>query len=150
MNQQAAAHGSPSVGFLNPALYRLAATPNYSLYFHDVTVGSNTWVSSPDLFYAVNGYDLCTGLGTIGGTNLLNALAASTAAPQFLSPIRSANTLTLTWTTFPGKSYQLQYSTNLASGNWFNLGASSNAASSSESATDSATNSSRFYRVLQQ
>jgi hypothetical protein len=81
---------------------------------------------------------------------LLNALATSASAPQFLSPVQSANGLTLTWTTFPGKTYQVQYSTNLSSPNWFNLGSPSNAASSTESVTDGFTNAQRFYRVLQQ
>jgi len=149
VNEQSAARGGASAGFINPALYTLAAGPNYLSYFHDVTFGSNTWVSSPNLFYATNGYDLCTGLGTMNGTNLLNALSAA-PAPELLEPVRSGGKLTLTWTTFEGKSYQLQYSTNLTSGNWFNLGPPTNAASTSESATDSATNSQRYYRVLLQ
>jgi len=150
VNQQSAAHGGSSVGLINPALYALGTGPNSSLYYHDVTVGSNTWVLSPGLFYATNGYDLCTGLGTMNGTNLINALAASVSGVQFLPPVQSANGLTLTWTTSPGKTYQLQYSTNLSSGNWINLGSPSNAASSTESLTDGFTNAQRFYRVLQQ
>jgi len=150
INQQAAAHGQPSVGFINPALYALGTGSNYLSYFHDVTVGSNTWVSSPNLFYATNGYDLCTGLGTMTGTNLINALSAAGSAPQFLPAVQSANGLTLTWTTFPGKTYQLQYSTNLNTTNWINLGSPSNAASSTESLSTGFTNTQRFYRVLQQ
>ena len=75
VNQQAAANGESSVGFINPAIYAIAAGANYAVCFHDVTTGSNTWPSSPNLFYATNGYDLCTGLGTPNGTNLINALA---------------------------------------------------------------------------
>ena len=75
VNQQAAANGKPPVGFINPAIYSLAAGANYANCFHDVTTGNNTWSSSPNLFYATNGYDLCTGLGTPNGQNLINALA---------------------------------------------------------------------------
>ena len=75
VNQQAATNGESSVGFINPAIYAIAAGPNYAVCFHDVTTGSNTWPSSPNLFYATNGYDLCTGLGTPNGTNLINTLA---------------------------------------------------------------------------
>lgn len=75
VNQQAAANGISSVGFINPAIYAIAAGPDYAACFHDVTTGSNTWSSSPNLFYATNGYDLCTGLGTPVGQNLINALA---------------------------------------------------------------------------
>ena len=64
VNQQAAADGRPTVGFLNPALYALGKSPSYSTLFHDVTTGNNTNKSSPTLYSAVAGYDLCTGLGT--------------------------------------------------------------------------------------
>src|SRR5262249_20796690 len=74
VNQQAAANGLPAVGFLNPALYRIAQGPAYASCFHDITTGSNTSGPSPTRFYAVAGYDLCTGLGTPNGTNLINAL----------------------------------------------------------------------------
>ena len=75
VNQQAAANGNPSIGFINPSIYALAETPNYASYFHDITTGNNTWSASPNLFYAVPGYDLCTGWGTPNGVNLINALA---------------------------------------------------------------------------
>ena len=77
MNQQAAANGQSPVGFINPAIYRIAAGSNYTSCFHDVTTGDNTWSDSPDLFYATNGYDLCTGLGTPAGQYLINLLAGA-------------------------------------------------------------------------
>jgi subtilase family serine protease len=76
VNQQAAAAGQPPVGFVNPTLYAIAAGPNYSACFHDVTSGNNFSSSSPSLFSAMNGYDLCTGLGTPAGQSLINALAS--------------------------------------------------------------------------
>ena len=75
MNQQAATMGRPSVGFLNPAIYAIGASGNYTADFHDITTGSNTWSGSPNQFYAVPGYDLCTGWGTPAGQSLINALA---------------------------------------------------------------------------
>ena len=75
MNQQAATMGRPSVGFLNPAIYAIGASGNYTADFHDITTGSNTWSGSPNQFYAVPGYDLCTGWGTPAGQRLINALA---------------------------------------------------------------------------
>ena len=74
VNQQAAINGQPSVGFINPAVYELANESISSSVFHDITSGNNTWPSSTNAFYAVPGYDLCTGLGTPAGTNLINAL----------------------------------------------------------------------------
>lgn len=79
MNQQGAINNRPAVGFLNPVLYALAQNPaTYTNCFHDTTTGNNTWSGSPNLFYATNNYDLCTGLGTPNGTNLINALVGLT------------------------------------------------------------------------
>jgi hypothetical protein len=75
VNQQAAESNKPPAGFLNPAVYALGQGPNYGLCFHDITTGSNTSGSSPSNFFAVPGYDLCTGWGTPAGSNLINALA---------------------------------------------------------------------------
>jgi len=75
VNQQAAAQNRSSAGFINPAIYALSAGASYAACFHDVTTGNNTWPSSPNEFYATNGYDLCTGLGTPNGQSLINALA---------------------------------------------------------------------------
>lgn len=77
VNQQAALNGQPSIGFLAPAVYALANTTNYTNVFHDVVVGDNTWDQSLTNYFAVPGYDLCTGLGTPNGTNFINALTGS-------------------------------------------------------------------------
>ena len=75
VNQQAAATGKPTVGFINPAIYAIGEGTNYAACFHDITTGNNTNNISPTAFFAVPGYDLCTGWGTPNGTNLINALA---------------------------------------------------------------------------
>jgi len=85
-NQQAAISGHPSVGFLNPALYSIANSPSYANCFHDIVTGNNFWSSSPALFSSAPGYDLCTGLGTPRGTNLINALAAFNSPIVHISP----------------------------------------------------------------
>jgi PKD repeat protein len=74
VNQQAAKNGRPMAGFINPALYALGKGADYANSFHDITVGDNTSSSSPSAFFAVPGYDLCTGWGTPTGSNLINAL----------------------------------------------------------------------------
>jgi len=84
-NQQGSSTGHPPVGFINPALYAIAQTANYTNCFRDITAGNNTWSQSPNLFYATNGYDLCTGLGTPNGMNLVNALVSS--AGNFQVPV---------------------------------------------------------------
>ncbi len=75
VNQQAAASGRPMIGFINPAVDAIGSGVNYTSAFHDITTGNNTWSGSPAKFYAVSGYDLCTGWGTPAGQNLINALA---------------------------------------------------------------------------
>jgi subtilase family serine protease len=75
VNQQAVASGRSTVGFVNPAIYTIGQGANYAVDFHDITTGNNTWPSSPANFYAVPGYDLCTGWGTPAGQSLINALA---------------------------------------------------------------------------
>ncbi len=57
-NQSLKKKGRKPVGFLNPALYSLAAQRQSASSFHDVTTGSNL------VHPATKGYDLATGLGT--------------------------------------------------------------------------------------
>jgi Pro-kumamolisin, activation domain/Concanavalin A-like lectin/glucanases superfamily/Immunoglobulin domain/Bacterial Ig domain/Immunoglobulin I-set domain/Viral BACON domain len=71
MNQQAAANGLPTVGFLNPLVYKLGLSGGYAQAFHDITTGNN---GSATHFPAVPGYDLCTGWGTPRGQQLINAI----------------------------------------------------------------------------
>jgi hypothetical protein len=75
VNQQAAFYGNGSVGFLNPALYAIGAGADYATDFHDIVIGNNTNSFSTNAYFAVAGYDLCTGLGTPDGSNLINTLS---------------------------------------------------------------------------
>jgi hypothetical protein len=74
VNQQAVAAGKPVVGFINPAVYEIGNESIYNSAFNDITTGNNTWSTSPNTFFAGTNYDLCTGLGTPNGINLINAL----------------------------------------------------------------------------
>lgn len=91
INQQSAANGGGGAGLINPTLYNLAAGSNYGTYFHDVTSGNNTWSGSPSLFYAMANYDLCTGLGTMSGQSMINALAYSTTVISDITPSQSVS-----------------------------------------------------------
>jgi subtilase family serine protease len=75
VNQQAAQNGQPPVGFLNPAIYAIGLGVLYRSCFHDLTIGSNRNAGSPNKYYAVRGFDLCTGWGTPTGQALMDALA---------------------------------------------------------------------------
>jgi uncharacterized repeat protein (TIGR01451 family) len=81
VNQQAEQSDEAPVGFINPAVYAIAQSPNYANGFHDIIVGNNTNFISTNLFYAFPGYDLCTGWGTPAGTNLINLLAKPVPTP---------------------------------------------------------------------
>jgi subtilase family serine protease len=88
VNQHGAAHGQTTVGFINPAVYAIGQGASYTSDFHDITTGNNTNHVSHTKYFAVSGYDLCTGWGTPNGADMINALV-----PGF-SPI----TPSLTWT----------------------------------------------------
>jgi hypothetical protein len=75
-NQMAAAAGRASVGFINPTVYEIGASSDYAQDFHDINTGNNTWSGSPSQFYAVKGYNLCTGWGTPTGENFIEDLVA--------------------------------------------------------------------------
>jgi hypothetical protein len=64
----------PPVGFLNPAIYAIGKGANYAADFHDITTGNNTNANVGNKYFAVPGYDLCTGWGTPTGQNLINTL----------------------------------------------------------------------------
>lgn len=87
VNQQAETLGLSPVGFMNPALYALADTSSYANLFLDITTGNNTWSESPNAYFAVTNYDLCTGLGSPNGTNLINALAGPSSLISSVIPI---------------------------------------------------------------
>jgi subtilase family serine protease len=76
VNQQAAASGQPPIGFINPAIYALGKSASYSGVFNDITAGNNsTNTGAAPEFFAVPGYDLCTGWGSPAGGSLILALA---------------------------------------------------------------------------
>jgi hypothetical protein len=125
VNQQSVAFNGTTVGFLNPALYAVGAGTNYTACFNDITTGNNIGSGTPGLYYAAAGYDLCTGLGTPNGTNLINALAPRNV-PYFITQpfsqtVTNANSITFSATVGgpPPFSYFWRFNgTNLpASGN---------------------------------
>jgi len=63
------------LGYINPALYEIAADPTkYAADFFDVTIGNNQTTSIPG-YSASKGWDAVTGLGTPNAANLLPDLA---------------------------------------------------------------------------
>jgi uncharacterized repeat protein (TIGR03803 family) len=72
-------------------------------------------------------------------------------APVFKSIAKTGNTVTLVWSSAASQSYQLAYSTDLASGIWNNIGGPVVATNGTMTGFDpSATDPDRFYRVMVQ
>ena len=117
INQQAAANGRPPVGFLNPALYALASGAAYTNYFHDIKKGNNIWQNSSNLFNAISGYDLCTGLGTMNGTNMINVLTVPMKV-NLLTPNSAGTNFQFQFFSQFGFTHAIQFRTNLVSGTW--------------------------------
>jgi subtilase family serine protease len=63
-----------SLGFLNPALYALGALGAQAQYFHDITIGNNSFAGVPG-YNSTPGWDLATGWGTPNLGNLAGELA---------------------------------------------------------------------------
>jgi kumamolisin len=67
---------NPMSNYLYNVYNNTKNTPSFVTPFNDITSGTNNnaWDLATDLFKALNGYDLCTGLGSFNGQNLLNYL----------------------------------------------------------------------------
>jgi uncharacterized repeat protein (TIGR03803 family) len=82
------------------------------------------------------------------GTNLYGSVFRLTIVPEFQAVTLTNSTLNLTWSTEAGGMYQLQYTSDLSSSNWSNLGSAVTATGATLSTTDSLTNGpQRFYRL---
>jgi subtilase family serine protease len=110
VNQGLVAAGSSRAGFMNPVLYQLGASVSAATVFHDVADNST------NLYYkAVAGYDLSTGLGTINGLNLYNALMGP-PAPATVTVVTNTGSLDLTWTAATGATSYSVYRATTSGG----------------------------------
>jgi len=68
--------------------------------------------------------------------------------PQFQKMTASNGAVSFTWIAQAGRTYQVQFSTNLAQNQWFNLGPALATTNSPVAGADAAsTSTARFYRV---
>ena len=82
-NQYSRAHGGERLGFANPFLYR--TFQDTGSVFRDIALGDNSL--GPDGRYpATPGYDLATGIGSVGAQDLALALAAFNPSAPSLWP----------------------------------------------------------------
>ncbi len=93
VNQQSVANGQSTVGFINPALYRLGSSANYASALHDITSGANPPAAGGGTgFNAVQGYDLVTGWGSPAGAALIDQLAPTATASASATALAQAGT----------------------------------------------------------
>ena len=100
VNQQAAANGEPTLGFINAEIYSIGLSSSYGTDFHDITSGSNG-------FSATTGYDPATGWGSPNDAGLINSLTGQfftlTPNPYTLAiPQGNTGTSTITVVTTNG------------------------------------------------
>jgi uncharacterized repeat protein (TIGR03803 family) len=82
------------------------------------------------------------------GTIFRLTLPAPPVAPVFQTVAQTNGTFTLTWSALPGQRFQLQYCSDVGSGNWTDLGSVLTAAGSTVTTSDvMGSTSQRFYRV---
>ncbi|HTS35408.1 MAG TPA: protease pro-enzyme activation domain-containing protein [Candidatus Solibacter sp.] len=92
INQQVVANGGSTLGFVNPAIYAVGKSTNFTTDFHDITSGNNNNGHGKS-YNAVVGYDMVTGWGSPNGQNLINALAGATTQSFTLSASPSSVTI---------------------------------------------------------
>lgn len=86
-NEQAAEAGEAAFGFLDPLIYSVAESANYTDNFHDIISGDDDCCGSQHYFWAYIGYDLVTGWGSPNGANLINTLAPVTTSGFILATV---------------------------------------------------------------
>ena len=138
---------------LVPGTYHVFGNNGTTPYYGSVNSGSNTALNS----------DLASGAPISASQLYLDLTTASdhlpvvadytipitVPAPVFQSVTGTGGTVTFTWSAVASVVYQLQYRTNLAQGNWSNLGSAITATNAVMSASDSiGPDPQRFYRLL--
>ena len=87
--------------------------------------------------------------GSYGYGNVFRLSLSRPPAPVFQSADAVNGRITLAWSAIAGQSYQVQFTTNLSSGMWANLGGTSLATNQIGTATDvTGQDAARFYRVF--
>ncbi len=112
------------------------------------TVGKDCVVHliSDDIYLSVK----MTAWGEMTGGFTYVRSTAVVPPPSFQSTTLSSNGITLTWNATAGQAYHFQYSTNLVSTNWINLGGSITATNAIMQTTDTniiTASARRFYRI---
>ncbi|HWD82542.1 MAG TPA: S53 family peptidase, partial [Kribbella sp.] len=108
VNQKAKGAGKSNLGAINPTVYSIAQSAQYSSAFHDVISGNN------GTYDAGTGYDLCTGWGSMQGDNLADPLINGTTPPAANDFSLAADPASLS--VDPGKSATAKITTKVVKG----------------------------------
>jgi fibronectin type 3 domain-containing protein len=149
VNQGRVALGESVVGWVNPAIYQIAQSSDYSNDFHDITAGINDSYpnfSGNDYYPAAAGYDDTSGLGSFNGLNLYNEFLGP-AAPAGLNAAAGNAQISLNWTASSGAaSYNVERST--ANGGPYTLISTSGTVTTTNYTDTSLTNGQIYYYVV--
>jgi len=114
VNQGRESEGLSAIGYLNPTIYEIAESGDYSSTFHDITSGINNSYANfagNDYYPAKTGYDDATGLGSFNGLGLYNELLGP-AAPTGVNTTAGNGQVGLSWTAGSGDvTYNVKKST---------------------------------------
>jgi len=122
----------------------VAVIPNITANFVNGVWSGNVTVLQPEasMYLAAN-----DGIGDATGAS--NPFGVTLTPPVIQSITHIPGGVSITWTTIPGATYQVQYATSLlAPVTWNNLGSPVTAVGSTASITDTFSGPDRFYRVL--
>jgi hypothetical protein len=138
---------------LVPGTYHVFGNNGTTPYYGSVNSGSNTALNSDlESGAPISASQLYLDLTTASDHLPVVAdytIPITVPAPVFQSVTGTSGTVTFTWSAVASVVYQLQYGTNLAQGNWSNLGSAITATNAVMSASDSiGPDPQRFYRLL--
>ncbi len=123
-----------------------------TLFFFNGTQGTQPWSAlmqaGDGSFYGTTGYyGGAQGLD-FGPGEIFQMRVTGAESPKIISTSQSGDNFTLTWLALVGRSYQLQFNTNLTQPNWKNVGGPLTATNTVASASDViSANPQRFYRI---
>ena len=109
--------------------------------------GCTNGIGSAALFGLPNGVAVDS-WGNLYVADLNNTIRIGVPLPVFQTMSQSNGTVTFAWSAVAGLNYQVQYQTNLAQGNWTDLGGSITASNSTVRVSDSSLDQQRFYQTL--
>ena len=113
--------------------------------------GTTNWTASVTLIPGTNivgAYSMDAG-GNLSPTNSVTFVYVP-AVPFIQTANQAGNGFMLAWSAIPGRSYQVQYKTDLGQANWSNLGGSMTATGYTATASDGTASSAsqKFYRIV--